>query len=123
MGGPVSLTNKDATRFFMTIPEAAQLVIQAGSIASGGEVFVLDMGKSIRGILDLAKKVMLLSGNKPVLDTQPTKSNEISINTVGLRPGEKLHEELSYNADLKPTLHTHLAASEESISFSELGYY
>ncbi len=120
MGGPVSLTNKDATRFFMTIPEAAQLVIQAGSIASGGEVFVLDMGKSIR-ILDLAKKMITLSGNKPVLDTQPTNRNEISINTVGLRPGEKLHEELSYNADLKPTLHPRIwATSEESISFSEL---
>jgi len=96
-GGPITLTHKEITRFFMTIPEAAQLVIQAGAYASGGEVFVLDMGKPVR-IYDLALDLIKLSGLTP--------GKDIEIKITGLRPGEKLYEELLMDEEgLRKTTH------------------
>ena len=104
-GGPVTVTHADVTRYFMTIPEAAQLVIQAGALAKRGDIFVLDMGKPVR-ILDLAKKMIILSGKKPVLESENhAASGEILIRLSGLRPGEKMFEELSYSHDLIGTQH------------------
>jgi FlaA1/EpsC-like NDP-sugar epimerase len=84
-GGPITLTHPEMTRYFMTIPEAASLVIQAGAIGGRGDVFVLDMGEPVR-IIDLAMQMIRLSGKEPERD--------IDIDIVGARPGEKLHEEL-----------------------------
>ena len=90
-GGPITLTHKEITRYFMTITEASQLVIQAGAMAEGGDVFVLDMGKPIK-IYDLAIRMIQLSG---LTVKRPTNSKgDIEIKIIGLRPGEKLFEEL-----------------------------
>lgn len=113
-GGPVTITHRDATRFFMTIPEAAQLVIQAGSLSKGGDVFVLDMGDPIR-VLDLAKKMIRLSGLQPADDADDNiETNDIQITEIGLRTGEKLHEELSYNEELVPTEHPRIMTTLET---------
>ncbi len=101
-GGPVTVTDPEMTRYFMTIPEAAQLVIQAGAMADGGDVFVLDMGEPVR-IVELAKKMILLSGLS--IDT-PEQKGDIEIRYSGLRPGEKLYEELLIGGDnIHPTQH------------------
>jgi FlaA1/EpsC-like NDP-sugar epimerase len=90
-GGPITLTDERITRYFMTIPEAAQLVIQAGAMASGGDVFVLDMGEPVK-IIDLAKRMVELSGL--ALKDEINPNGDIEIQVTGLRPGEKLYEEL-----------------------------
>lgn len=95
-GGPVTVTHPDITRFFMTIPEACQLVLEAGAMGKGGEIFVFDMGKSVK-IIDLAKRMIKLSGLKLGVD--------INISITGLRPGEKLYEELL--SDKENTMPTH----------------
>ncbi len=113
-GGPVTVTNADVIRYFMTIPEAAQLVIQAGSLAKGGDIFVLDMGKPVK-ILDLAKKMITLSGKKPVLETERVAGvGEIAIRVTGLRPGEKMFEELSYSDNLTGTAHPRIMTTDDS---------
>lgn len=112
-GGPVTLTHKDITRYFMLIPEAAQLVLQAGAYAKGGEIFVLDMGKAVK-IHDLAENLIKLSGYKP--------NEDIKIKIVGLRPGEKLYEELLMNNDeLRKTAHNKIFIDKpETISLIKL---
>jgi FlaA1/EpsC-like NDP-sugar epimerase len=101
-GGPVTITHEDVTRYFMTIPEAAQLVIQAGAMATGGDVFVLDMGEPVR-ITDLAHKMIELSGL--TVRNASTGEGDIEVLTVGLRPGEKLYEELLIGDNSGPTAH------------------
>ena len=109
-GGPVTLTHEDITRFFMTIPEAAQLVIQAGAQGSNADVFLLDMGDPIR-IHDLATRMIRLSGFEVRNADHP--DGDIEIDIVGLRPGEKLYEELLIDADAEPTQHPRIARANE----------
>lgn len=110
-GGPLTVTDPEMTRYFMTIPEAAQLVLQAGAMARGGDVFLLDMGKPVK-IVDLAKKMILLSGLS-VNDAQNHKG-DIKIQYTGLRPGEKLYEELLIDMDLvEQTEHQLIMRSKE----------
>ena len=117
-GGPITLTHPEVTRFFMTIPEAAQLVIQAGAMAKGGDVFVLDMGESVK-IMDLAQRMIELSGLNE--RTQANPDGDIAIEITGLRPGEKLFEELLIGNDPQPTLHPRIMkASEEKMSWADL---
>lgn len=117
-GGPITLTHSEVTRYFMTIPEAAQLVIQASSMAAGGDVFVLDMGDPVR-IYDLAIKMIYLSGLLVKDENHP--QGDIEINITGLRPGEKLYEELLIGDNPQPTAHPKIMkAHEEFLSWSDL---
>ena len=109
-GGPVTLTHKDVTRYFMTVTEAAQLVIQAGSIGKDSEVFVLDMGESIK-INDLINKMINLSGFKVKDRNNP--NGDIEIRITGLRPGEKLYEELLIGNDPQKTTHPKIFMTDE----------
>ncbi len=110
-GGPITLTHPDITRYFMTIPEAAQLVIQAGAMAKGGDVFVLDMGEPVR-IMDLARRMVELSGL--VLRSEHQPDGDIDIEITGLRPGEKLYEELLIGDNPSPTPHPRIMKAQES---------
>jgi FlaA1/EpsC-like NDP-sugar epimerase len=117
-GGPITVTHADVTRFFMTIPEAAQLVLQAGAMAQGGDVFVLDMGQPIK-IIDLAKRMTQLAGYSLCDAAHP--SGDIRIEITGLRPGEKLYEELLIGDNPQPTSHQRIMkAHEESVPWPEL---
>jgi FlaA1/EpsC-like NDP-sugar epimerase len=117
-GGPITLTHADVTRYFMTIPEAAQLVIQAAAMAKGGEVFVLDMGEPVK-IASLAKRMVELSGLTIRDATHP--SGDIEIQITGLRPGEKLYEELLIGNNPLPSQHVKIMqACENHLSWDEL---
>ena len=120
-GGPVTVTDLRMTRYFMTIPEAAQLVIQAGALAKGGDVFLLDMGEPIK-IVDLAYKMIELSGLDVKSELNP--EGDIEIQEIGLRPGEKLYEELLIDGDPEKTLHPRIFKShEEYLRWDELQVY
>jgi FlaA1/EpsC-like NDP-sugar epimerase len=117
-GGPITLTHSEVTRYFMTIPEAAQLVIQASAMAVGGDVFVLDMGEPVR-IHDLAVKMVYLSGLLVKDEAHP--HGDIEIEVTGLRPGEKLYEELLIGDNPQPTAHPKIMkAHEEFLSWDDL---
>jgi FlaA1/EpsC-like NDP-sugar epimerase len=117
-GGPITLTHAEITRYFMTIPEAAQLVIQAGAMARGGDVFVLDMGQPVK-IMDLARRMIELSGLS--LRDEHNPEGDIEIEIAGLRPGEKLYEELLIGDNPKPTPHSRIMkAHEEFMAWTEL---
>jgi FlaA1/EpsC-like NDP-sugar epimerase len=109
-GGPITVTHPDITRYFMTIPEAAELVIQAGALAKGGDVFVLDMGEPIK-IVDLARSMIELSGL--VLRDQDNPRGDVNIIFTGLRPGEKLFEELLLGDDPLPTVHPKIKRAQD----------
>lgn len=111
-GGPVTVTHKDIVRYFMSIPEAAQLVIQAAAMAKGGDVFVLDMGEPIK-ILDLAKSMIRLMGREWWMEEENREVGDIEIRITGLRPGEKLYEELEIVANTEPTDHPQIIRNHE----------
>lgn len=117
-GGPITVTHSDVVRYFMTIPEAVELVIQAGAMGNGGDVFVLDMGEPIR-IYELAVKMIKLSGLEVLNEENP--KGDIEIKYIGLRPGEKLYEELLVGENVSNTEHNLIMrAMEEMIDWSEL---
>ena len=119
-GGPVTVTHPEVVRYFMSIPEAAELVIQAGALGKGGDVFLLDMGESIR-ILDLAKKLINLCGMEVKDENNP--SGDIEIQFTGLRPGEKLYEELLLGDNPQPTQNEKIQkALDPFIPFNEFAY-
>jgi FlaA1/EpsC-like NDP-sugar epimerase len=120
-GGPITVTHPDVTRYFMTIPEAAQLVMQAGSLGEGGDVFVLDMGEPIK-IDDLARAMVHLSGLEVCDDDNP--EGDIRIEYIGLRPGEKLYEELLIGDNVSGSKHPKIMqADEEKIPPDILSHY
>ena len=117
-GGPITLTHAEITRYFMTIPEAAQLVIQAGAMAKGGDVFVLEMGEPVK-IIDLARRMVELSGLSVRDEAHP--DGDIQIVITGLRPGEKMYEELLIGDDPQPTLHPKIQRAQDPfIAWNEL---
>ena len=118
-GGPITVTHPDVTRYFMTIPEASQLVIQAGALGRGGDVFLLDMGEPVR-IQDLARQMISLSGLK--VREENSQAGDIAIEYSGLRPGEKLYEELLIDQEnTEITEHSRILRSyEKSYPLEEL---
>jgi len=117
-GGPVTVTDPEMTRYFMTIPEAAQLVLQAGSMTKGGEVFILDMGEPVK-ILDLARNMIQLSGLTVRDERNP--EGDIAIEFVGIRDGEKLYEELLIGEDSEPSAHPRIMRAREcELSWEEV---
>lgn len=126
-GGPITVTHPEITRYFMTIPEAAQLVLQAGALSKGGDVFVLDMGEPVK-ILDLAARIVRLSGLKPVIlpigaPVDTPIDGDIAIVFTGLRPGEKLHEELLICDRATPTEHPQISMAQEAfLSWEDLNF-
>jgi FlaA1/EpsC-like NDP-sugar epimerase len=118
VGGPVTVTHPEVTRYFMSIPEAAQLVIQAGAMATGGEVFVLEMGTPVK-IADLARTMIRLSGLDVRDEGNP--DGDVAIEYVGLRPGEKLYEELLIGENATATSHPRIfKTSEPVLPYDEL---
>lgn len=118
MGGPVTVTHPDVSRYFMSIAEAAQLVLQASAMGKGGDVFVLDMGEPVR-IVDLARRMIRLSGYE--LDHDSHVGEHIEIQFTGLRPGEKLHEELLLGTNVEGTGHPMIMrAEEECLSYGQI---
>ncbi len=109
-GGPITLTHPEITRYFMTVPEASQLVIQAGAMGKGGDVFVLDMGESVK-IIDLARRMIQLTGLKE--KNQENPNGDIEIKISGLRPGEKLYEELLIGDNVQKTTHPRIMTATE----------
>ena len=117
-GGPLTVTHEEVTRYFMTIPEAAQLVLQAGAMAQGGDVFVLDMGQPVK-IMDLARRMAQLSGLTLRDDRSP--NGDIDIKVTGLRPGEKLYEELLIGDNPEATAHERIMrAREDFVAWPQL---
>ncbi len=110
-GGPITLTHPEITRYFMTIPEAAQLVLQAGAMGEGGDVFLLDMGEPVK-ILDLAKRMVHLSGLE--VKSELSAEGAIEIRHIGLRPGEKLYEELLIGSNVEGTVHPLIMRAQEA---------
>ena len=120
-GGPVTLTHRQITRYFMTTSEASQLVIQAAAMANGGDVFVLDMGEPVK-IYDLAERMIELSGHKVRSENNP--DGDIDIKTIGLRPGEKLYEELLIGTTKNATGHPRIFKSHEDyLKLQDLNEY
>ena len=120
-GGPVTVTHPDVIRYFMSIPEAAELVIQAGAMGEGGDVFVLDMGEPVK-IYELARRLINLSGMEVKDENNP--EGDIEIVFTGLRPGEKLYEELLIGDEVQSTTHKQIyRAEEEYLSEEELEIY
>lgn len=120
-GGPVTVTHPEVTRYFMSIAEAAQLVLQAGAMGTGGDVFVLDMGEPVR-IVDLARRMIRLSGYEMDHDTHI--GSHIDIEFIGLRPGEKLYEELLLGSNVAGTGHPMIMrAEEECLSYGQIHHY
>jgi FlaA1/EpsC-like NDP-sugar epimerase len=119
-GGPITLTHPEITRYFMTIPEAAQLVVQASAMATRGEIYLLDMGEPIK-ILDLAKTMARLHGRPAYLEGENSEeANGIRISVSGLRPGEKLYEELLVDGSETPTDHPRVMCEMSEFSPSEV---